>query len=89
MKDGSVVINLSRGSIVHDQDVVSALEKGKLAAAALDVFEKEPLPKGHIYLNTPELILTPHIGGQTKEARENIGRTVLGIVKQLSQQNTP
>ncbi|MFC2153856.1 NAD(P)-dependent oxidoreductase [Candidatus Altiarchaeota archaeon] len=84
MKKEAVIINFSRGEVVHDPDVVDALTKGKLAAAALDVFEKEPLPDKHPFINSPNLILTPHIGGQTLEARRNIGQTVIKILKRIS-----
>ncbi|MFH1721533.1 MAG: hydroxyacid dehydrogenase [Candidatus Altiarchaeota archaeon] len=84
MKKGALVINLSRGQIVKDNDVVDALKSGKLAAAALDVYEKEPLPGSHPFIDSPNLILTPHIGGQTIEARKNIGQTVIKILKRIS-----
>ncbi|MCL4356174.1 MAG: hydroxyacid dehydrogenase [Nitrososphaerota archaeon] len=69
MKDRSVLVNMSRGGVVDEDALASALREGRLGGAALDVFEKEP-PSGAI-LSAPNAILTPHIGGQTEEAQEN------------------
>lgn len=85
MKPEALIINLARGPVVNEAGIVEALRDGKLAGAALDVFEVEPLPETSCCLKTERLILTPHIGGQTKEARENIGKTVLNIVKKLAE----
>jgi D-3-phosphoglycerate dehydrogenase / 2-oxoglutarate reductase len=75
MKKGAVVINTSRGGVVDEEALASALKAGRLGGAALDVFEKEP-PSGSI-LSAPNAILTPHIGGQTEEAQSN-AITVIG-----------
>lgn len=84
MKKDALLVNLSRGQVVKDESVVAALKQGTLAGAALDVYEKEPLPKDHPFIDSPNLILTPHIGGQTIEARRNIGQTVVKILKRIS-----
>jgi phosphoglycerate dehydrogenase-like enzyme len=57
---GAVFINVGRGSTVEDNSLVEALRAGKLAAAVLDVFEQEPLPIGHPFWHTPNLLMTFH-----------------------------
>lgn len=69
MKQGSYLINTSRGGIVNEQDLIEALRNNTLAGAALDVFETEPEVKQEL-LQTPHLIATPHIGALTEEADE-------------------
>ena len=72
MKDGVGIINTSRGGILHEVDLVKALENGKVQFAGLDVYETEPTPAVQLLMN-PEISLTPHIGAGTKEAQERIG----------------
>lgn len=67
MKKTSFLINTSRGGVIDEDALASALRDGQLAGAALDVFEREP-PSGAI-LQAPNTVLTPHIGGQTAEAQ--------------------
>jgi D-3-phosphoglycerate dehydrogenase len=67
MKTGSYLINASRGGVVDQPALILALETGKLAGAALDVFEAEPPDPG--ILKAPNLIMTPHIAGQTVEGQ--------------------
>ena len=69
MKEKSVLVNMSRGGVVDEDALASALRARSIGGAALDVFEKEP-PSGAI-LSAPNVILTPHIGGQTEEAQAN------------------
>jgi phosphoglycerate dehydrogenase-like enzyme len=56
----AVFINIGRGSVVAESDLVTALQTGKLAAAVLDVFQQEPLPSGHAFWHTPNLLMTFH-----------------------------
>lgn len=72
MKKGVILINAARGGVINEFDLVSALNSGKIAHAALDVFENEPTPSSEI-LNHPKISLTPHIGAATQEAQERIG----------------
>ena len=63
MKDGATLINIGRGSAIDTDALCSALENGKLYGAALDVFEKEPLPSDHKLWKLKNAIITPHISG--------------------------
>jgi D-3-phosphoglycerate dehydrogenase len=80
MKDGAHLINASRGAVVDIPALILALNSGKLSGAALDVFPEEPKSKSDTFQselrNMPNVILTPHIGGSTIEAQENIGLEV-------------
>lgn len=69
MKKTAYLINTSRGGVVDEDELAAALTEGRIAGAALDVFEEEP-PSGTIFF-APSTILTPHIGGQTEEAQSN------------------
>lgn len=69
MKQNAVLINTSRGGIVNEADLIDALKKRTIHAAALDVFEQEPNIKKEL-LHLPNLIVTPHIAGYTYEADE-------------------
>lgn len=69
MKKGARLIHAARGGIVDDEALCDVLDSGHLAGAALDVFEVEPLPDGHRLLSTPNLVLTPHLGASTQEAK--------------------
>jgi phosphoglycerate dehydrogenase-like enzyme len=63
MKPTAFLINIGRGEVIDESALIHALELGKIAGAALDVFSQEPLPQGHPFWKTKNLILTPHIGG--------------------------
>ncbi|QDO95733.1 3-phosphoglycerate dehydrogenase [Formosa sediminum] len=72
MKDGAILVNAARGGVVDELALVKAIESGKIARAALDVFEKEPQPEMGLLMN-PSLSLTPHTGAATNEAQDRIG----------------
>jgi phosphoglycerate dehydrogenase-like enzyme len=63
MKSTAFLINIGRGEIIDENALIEALESGKIAGAALDVFSQEPLPQEHPFWKIKNLILTPHIGG--------------------------
>jgi D-3-phosphoglycerate dehydrogenase / 2-oxoglutarate reductase len=79
MKQGASFLNLSRGFVVDHDALAACLKSGKIAGAAIDVFPKEP-ESGAGFLSAlkglPNVILTPHIGGSTEEAQQNIGQFV-------------
>lgn len=80
MKQGAILLNLSRGSVVDLQALAAALKSKRIAGAGIDVFPREPKSNSELFV-TPiqtmsNIILTPHIGGSTMEAQENIGRDV-------------
>ena len=72
MKDGVITANAARGGVVNEVALVKAIESGKVARAALDVFEKEPQPEIQLLMNSA-LSLTPHTGAATNEAQDRIG----------------
>lgn len=69
MKDGAYFINTSRGEVVVEEDLVAALQSGKLAGAALDVTRKEPIPADSPLVGCPNLIITPHIAGSADDVQ--------------------
>ena len=84
MKDGSYLINASRGSVIDIPALIDAMRSGKIAGAALDVYPAEPAGNGDYFTNElnpwaedlrslKNIILTPHIGGSTEEAQSAIG----------------
>jgi D-3-phosphoglycerate dehydrogenase / 2-oxoglutarate reductase len=72
MKQGVGLVNTSRGGVIVEDDLLEGLNSGKIAYAALDVFENEPNPRKEL-LEHPRISLTPHIGASTREAQERIG----------------
>ncbi len=76
MKDGARVINCARGGLIDEAALHDAIQSGKIAGAALDVFEKEPPPSDHPLLQLDQVIVTPHLGASTAEAQEAVAFTV-------------
>jgi len=80
MKKGVRIVNVARGGIINEQDLYEAVKSGQVAAAALDVFEKEPLPADSPLLTLDNIITTPHLGASTVEAQVNVA---VDVVEQI------
>jgi len=90
MKPTARIINCSRGGVVNEKDLCEALAKGKLAGAALDVFEVEKaFPAESPLLKAPNLILTPHLGASTAEAQVNVALDVAQQICETLKGNMP
>ena len=86
MKPGAVLINTARGGIVDEPALAAALREGRLGGAALDVFATEPLTAeaAEVFRDVPNLILTPHIAGVTREGNARVSRvTVANVLEEL------
>jgi D-3-phosphoglycerate dehydrogenase len=81
MKDGVMILNCARGGIINEQDLYVAMKSGKVAGAALDVFETEPTGKEHPLFSMDQFICTPHLGASTIEAQENVA---VAVARQIS-----
>lgn len=80
MKPSAFLINTARGGVVDEQALLDALNTGKLAGAALDVFADEPT-KNEALCTHPRISVTPHIGGATREAQARIGGEIVSIIE--------
>jgi D-3-phosphoglycerate dehydrogenase len=85
MRRGSIFLNLSRGFVVDHEALRRHIEEGHIAGAAVDVFPVEPKSKGEEFVSVlrglPNVILTPHVGGSTEEAQQDIGNFVAGKLR--------
>lgn len=90
MKPSAILVNTGRGGIVNEQDLARALDDKLIAAAALDVFEKEPLPSGHPLLriqNSDRLLMTPHMTWSSVEARTELIEGVKSNIEEFGQRS--
>jgi phosphoglycerate dehydrogenase-like enzyme len=84
MKPGARLVNTSRGPIVVEAALIAALNAGRIAGAAIDVYDAEPLPPDHPYRHMPNLLATPHIGYVSRALYERFYRdTVSNIIAWL------
>lgn len=68
LPEGAYVVNTARGGVVDEAELAALLKSGRMAGAVLDVVEKEPLPAGSLFVGVPNLILSPHVAGITRDA---------------------
>jgi D-3-phosphoglycerate dehydrogenase len=76
MRRGALLVNVARGPVVVEADLLASLKSGHLGGAALDVFTTQPLPPDHSFFGFDNVILTPHLAGITEEAMERMGTVV-------------
>ena len=79
MRTGTILVNTARGAIVDEAAMIAALRSGHLRHAALDVFNVEPLPAGHVLTTLPNVTVTAHSAFRTPEASDNLIRRALDI----------
>jgi len=84
MRPTAILVNTARGGIVDETALAAALRDGSIAGAALDVFSTEPLgPKpAAIFAGVPNLLLTPHVAGNTEEAVERVASMIVAAVEE-------
>ncbi|BCW17417.1 2-hydroxyacid dehydrogenase [Arthrobacter sp. NtRootA9] len=85
MKASAHLINVGRGELVHTDDLVHALSSGTIAGAALDVVHPEPLPPGHPLWNMPNVILTPHMSGDSAEYLDDLAGLFVRNLRRYAQ----
>jgi phosphoglycerate dehydrogenase-like enzyme len=79
LPDGAILINTARSWLVDEEALLAELTRGRISAA-LDVFDREPLPEDHPFRQLDNVFLTPHIAGATEEARCRQGQTVVAEI---------
>jgi len=82
LKKGAYLVNTSRGNLIQEDALIEALDSGKVAGAALDVFAEEPTKNEALYKH-PLISLTPHIGASTFEAQERIGEETVAHIQAM------
>jgi D-3-phosphoglycerate dehydrogenase len=85
---GVRIINCARGGLIDESALIDSLTSGHVAAAALDVFEEEPLPANSPLRQAPNLVLTPHLGASTAEAQESVGIEIAQSIRALLLEGT-
>ena len=82
MKDGVGILNLSRGGILNEEELIKSIETGKVSFSGIDTFENEPNPSIKLLMNS-SISLTPHIGAATNEAQDRIGIELADKINQI------
>ena len=84
MKDGAMLVNTSRGTLVHTEDLIAALQSSKLSAAALDVADPEPLPADSPLRTMPNVVVHSHIASASVASSTRLRESVAGLVKKAA-----
>lgn len=87
VKPGALILNVSRGGVVHEQALLHGLNCGQIQGAALDVFEVEPPPLGHPLVEHPRVVCTPHLGASTYEAQSRVSLEMAKCLLEWIQKN--
>jgi len=86
MKSSAIIVNIGRGGIINEADLARAVDEGIIAGAAVDVYEKEPIPQDHPYLkmkNKDRILLTPHVGWASVQARTLLAAKIVENIKSV------
>jgi D-3-phosphoglycerate dehydrogenase len=89
MRPGACIVNVARGPVVQEAALVDALRTGRLAGAALDVFDVQPLSEDHPYRQMEQVLLTPHVAGITDDSMRRMGQGVALAVEHLLRGELP
>ena len=89
MKPGALLLNISRAPMVNRAALLAALESGHLGGAGLDVFWEEPVPANDPMLALPNVVVTPHIAGDTRETERRLAELTAENVQCLARNETP
>jgi phosphoglycerate dehydrogenase-like enzyme len=89
MKPSAIFVNVSRGTLVAEADLIAALRDGTIAGAGLDVFLEEPIAGGHPLLGMEQVLATPHVAGVTRQSYEGIARVVAANVTAVREGRPP
>ena len=89
MKKGAYLLNCARGGLLEEKALLGALDSGHLEGAGIDVYEKEPPPPDHPYLNRLDIVATPHVAGVTDVSRDNLWTTAIKQVIQVCEGEKP
>ena len=81
MKSSARIINVARGGIINEEDLAKAVSEEKIAGAAIDVFTAEPIDGTHPLVGITNIVLSPHLGASTKEAKEGVSRAICEQVR--------
>jgi len=89
MRPGAHLVNVARGPVVQEAALIDALRSGRLAGAALDVFDVQPLSEDHPYRRMEQVLLTPHVAGITEDSMRRVGEGVVIAVEHLLRGDVP
>jgi phosphoglycerate dehydrogenase-like enzyme len=89
MKPTAFVVNVSRGPVVNEEDLLEALRSGTIGGAGLDVYTREPVDWNNPLLAMPNVVATPHVAGATRQSYEGIARVLANNVNRIKRGKTP